>query len=82
MVIRASKAGISVMLCSPDQLSIYKKICFHLGKENGIPLFPLDRSFMTAINFRISLARRIDEMEHQIKQVEIENKWYSTHSMK
>lgn len=74
---RANKNGISVMLCSPEQLSIYKKICFHLGKKNGVTQFPLDRSFMTAINTRISLARKIDEMEHQVKKVENEKNWFS-----
>jgi ATP-dependent RNA helicase DDX24/MAK5 len=74
---RANKNGISVMLCSPEQLSIYKKICFHLGKEKGVPSFPIDRSFMTAINFRISLARKIDEMEHQVRKTENEKNWFS-----
>ena len=74
---RAHKNGISVMICSPDQLSIYKKICFHLGKANGVPLFPIDRSFMTSINSRISLARKIDEIQHRSKKVESERNWFN-----
>ncbi len=74
---RAKKNGISVMLCSPEQLSIYKKICFHLGKEKGVPQFPLDRSFMTAINSRISLARKIEEMEHKVRKNENEKNWFN-----
>ena len=40
-------------------------------------MFPLDRSMMTAINKRISVARRIDESEHQVKKAETEKNWFT-----
>jgi ATP-dependent RNA helicase DDX24/MAK5 len=74
---RANKEGISVMLCSPDQMSIYKKICFTLNKPRGIPTFPIDRSLMTSINQRLNLAKKIDEVQHKMKKEENEKSWFA-----
>lgn len=74
---RAKKEGISVMLCSPDQIPVYKKICFSLGKEDGVPVFPIDRSIMSSINKRIAAARKVDEAEHRLKKKQSEKDWFA-----
>jgi ATP-dependent RNA helicase DDX24/MAK5 len=73
---RGTQDGISVMLCSPEQLSIYKKICASLKKEKGIPDFPLDRSFFSLLQKRLQAAKKIDQAEHALKKTETEQNWF------
>ncbi|KND04171.1 uncharacterized protein SPPG_01605 [Spizellomyces punctatus DAOM BR117] len=73
---RAASDGISVMLCSPQEVPVYKRICHILGKEDGIPEFPLDRSLLTGIKQRMALAKQIDELEHRKQKTQHEKNWF------
>ncbi|KAJ3047824.1 ATP-dependent RNA helicase, partial [Rhizophlyctis rosea] len=67
---------VSVMLCSPEEQGVYRKICRILKKEDGIPEFPVDRSVLSSIKTRINLARKIDEAEHRIQKSTHETNWF------
>ncbi|TPX64119.1 hypothetical protein SpCBS45565_g06086 [Spizellomyces sp. 'palustris'] len=73
---RAASDGISVMLCSPQEVPVYKRICHILRKEDGIPEFPLDRSLLTGIKKRMALAKKIDELEHRKQKTQHEENWF------
>ncbi|KAI9209005.1 P-loop containing nucleoside triphosphate hydrolase protein [Polychytrium aggregatum] len=73
---RANNDGVSVMLCSPEELSVYKKICHALGKAEGLSDFPVDLSIVTQIKERLALARQIDSIEHSQRKEQHEKAWF------
>jgi ATP-dependent RNA helicase DDX24/MAK5 len=78
---RGKNQGLSIMLCSPDQLTLYKKLCHSLEKENGVPDFPIDKSVMSMIKQRLALARKIDEYDHKNRKKESEKSWFEKAAM-
>ncbi|KAJ3412686.1 ATP-dependent RNA helicase ddx24 [Chytridiales sp. JEL 0842] len=72
---RAMKEGMSVMLCGPAEVGVYKKICHALGKTEGLPEFPVDRSILAAIRSRLNLATKIEAEEHKMKKQRVEKDW-------
>lgn len=67
---RAENEGISLLLCGPDEVPVYRKLCITLRKDNGISEFPVDQSSVLAeMKKRVALARKIDEQEHRIQKV-------------
>ncbi|KAJ3161822.1 ATP-dependent RNA helicase [Geranomyces michiganensis] len=73
---RASAEGVSVMMISPQEVGMYKKICSVLGKTEGVPEFPVDRSLLSGIKTRMSLAKKIDEIEHRKQKKAHEKNWF------
>ncbi|KAJ3330325.1 ATP-dependent RNA helicase [Blyttiomyces sp. JEL0837] len=73
---RANKEGLSVMLCGPAEVQVYKKICFALGKTDGLPEFPVDRSILSALRSRLSLAKKIEAEEHKLRKDKSEKDWF------
>ena len=72
---RANSEGVSVMLCSPEEVKSYKKVCQSLGKKNGLPSFPVDHSVLSALRQRLQLAKEIDSIEHRHKKKQSEKNW-------
>ncbi|TPX34689.1 hypothetical protein SmJEL517_g02745 [Synchytrium microbalum] len=68
------KDGISVVLCSPDEVGVYKRICHLLGKDD-MDLFPVDRTLMRGIEKRLLLVKQINDEEHKLDKSEHEKKW-------
>ncbi|RIA98835.1 P-loop containing nucleoside triphosphate hydrolase protein [Glomus cerebriforme] len=72
---RARKEGISLMLCSPEEQSLYRKLCLNLNKADGLRDFPVDRGILYSMKQRIQLARQIDKEEHKMQKVNHDNDW-------
>nr|CAG8433417.1 13248_t:CDS:10 [Entrophospora candida] len=72
---RASKEGVSLILCSPEELSLYRKLCQKLNKV-GIAEFPTNGGFVNMMKQRIELARQIDQDEHKLQKTNYEEDWY------
>jgi len=66
---RAQNEGISLLICGPDEVNLYKKICVTLKKESGVPEFPVDRGVINDMKKRVALAKKIDEQEHRVQKV-------------
>ncbi|KAJ3184257.1 ATP-dependent RNA helicase [Geranomyces variabilis] len=73
---RAAADGVSVMMISPQEMPVYKKICNVLGKTEGVPEFPVDRSMLSGIKLRMNLAKKIDEIEHKKQKKTHERNWF------
>ncbi|KAF0464168.1 P-loop containing nucleoside triphosphate hydrolase protein [Gigaspora margarita] len=73
---RARNEGISLMLCSPEESSFYRKICQDLKKANGIANFPIDGGVINSMKQRIDLARRIDQEEHKLQKGNHDDEWF------
>ncbi|GBC06794.1 hypothetical protein RclHR1_07050002 [Rhizophagus clarus] len=73
---RSRKEGVSLMLCSPEELSLYRKLCLKLNKVDGLTDFPVDRSILNSMKQRINLARQIDQEEHKIQKMNHDNDWF------
>ncbi|KAF9352316.1 ATP-dependent RNA helicase [Mortierella sp. AD094] len=72
---RAQNEGISLLICGPDEVQLYRKICVTLNKDNGIPEFPVDRGVINEMKKRVALAKKIDEQEHRIQKAAHQDDW-------
>ncbi|KNC77192.1 hypothetical protein SARC_10340, partial [Sphaeroforma arctica JP610] len=66
---RADAGGVSVVLLSPNEIAKYKKLCKSIDdKKGGFSEFPVDSMYMPAIKARVSLARRVDKIQHRLNK--------------
>lgn len=49
---RATKQGLSLLLIGPDDMMNFKKIYKTLGKDEELPMFPIEIKCMEAIKVR------------------------------
>jgi len=74
---RSGKEGYALMLISPQELNLYKKLCRNLDRDDGIADFLMDDSYMGAVRKRVLLARQLDSTIHQQKKKDIDRSWFS-----
>jgi ATP-dependent RNA helicase DDX24/MAK5 len=72
---RANRDGISLLLCGPDEMRIYQKLCQTLRKNKDYPTFPIDLSILRAMTERVKLASDIDSIQHQESKQTHEVNW-------
>ncbi|KAI8970118.1 P-loop containing nucleoside triphosphate hydrolase protein [Mycotypha africana] len=72
---RANREGISLLLCSPEEVKIYKKLCQTLRKNEEYPNFPVDLSILRAMKERVRVATEIDSLQHQEAKQTHETNW-------
>ncbi|KAG0280842.1 ATP-dependent RNA helicase [Linnemannia exigua] len=74
---RANNEGISLLICGPDEVQLYRKMCVTLKKDQtgGIPDFPVDRGVITEMKKRVALAKKIDEQEHRVQKSAHQDDW-------
>ncbi|XP_029639932.1 ATP-dependent RNA helicase DDX24 [Octopus sinensis] len=73
---RASEEGLTVLLISPEEQKGYRKILFSLDRTKDFDQFPVDNSYIPAINVRMQLALKIDSEEHRFDKKKHENNWF------
>ncbi|KAF9337567.1 ATP-dependent RNA helicase [Linnemannia elongata] len=74
---RAENEGISLLICGPDEVQLYRKMCVTLKKDQtgGIPDFPIDRGVINEMKKRVALAKKIDEQEHRVQKSAHQDDW-------
>ncbi|KAI8379899.1 P-loop containing nucleoside triphosphate hydrolase protein [Choanephora cucurbitarum] len=72
---RANREGISLLLCGPEEVKIYQKLCQTLRKNQDYPTFPVDMSILRAMTERVKLATQIDSIQHQESKQSHEVNW-------
>ncbi|XP_071448043.1 ATP-dependent RNA helicase DDX24 isoform X2 [Hetaerina americana] len=72
---RGKREGLSVLLVEPKEVPFYNRLCRTLGKDSGLPLFPLDDHLITRVKERVRIARDIDFLEHQSRRSGAEEGW-------
>ncbi|KAJ3218339.1 ATP-dependent RNA helicase [Dinochytrium kinnereticum] len=72
---RASSTGISVLLCSPEENGLYRKLCVSLKKDDGLSDFPLDHTIYGKLRDRVVLARKIEAEEHKTEKGQHGTDW-------
>ena len=60
---------MSLLLVSPDELQLYKRVCHTLKKPTGLPSFHINDNYMMAISKRVKIAKEIDQFTHKRKKV-------------
>ncbi|KAI5618881.1 ATP-dependent RNA helicase DDX24 [Silurus asotus] len=73
---RAAKEGLSLLLIGPDDMMNYKKIYRTLGKDEDLPMFPVQNRCMTAIKERVDVARKIEKIEFYNSRQKQHNSWF------
>jgi len=68
------------LLVGADEMEPYKKICKVLGKEEGIPEFPVEMAYFPAIRKRTKLASKIDKDSHVNLKKESTAEWFRKHA--
>jgi ATP-dependent RNA helicase DDX24/MAK5 len=72
---RANRDGISLLLCGPEELKVYRKLCQTLRKSTDYPDFPVDLSILSAMKERVRLAVEVDTIQHQENKQSHETNW-------
>ncbi|XP_033499050.1 ATP-dependent RNA helicase DDX24 [Epinephelus lanceolatus] len=72
---RATKEGLSLLLIGPDDMMNFKKIYRTLGKDDDLPMFPIELKCMEAIKERVNLARQIEKIEFHNSREKQHNSW-------
>ncbi|XP_071354991.1 ATP-dependent RNA helicase DDX24 [Trachinotus anak] len=72
---RATKQGLSLLLIGPDDMMNFRKIYKTLGKNEELPMFPIENKCMEAIKERVNLAWRIEKMEFHNSREKQHNSW-------
>ncbi|KAK9533649.1 hypothetical protein VZT92_008754 [Zoarces viviparus] len=73
---RATKEGLSLLLIGPDDVMNFKKIYKALGKDEELPMFPIESKCMEAIKERVNLARQIEKIEFHNSKEKQHNSWF------
>nr|XP_023658146.1 ATP-dependent RNA helicase DDX24 [Paramormyrops kingsleyae] len=73
---RATKEGLSLLLIGPDDMINFKKIYRTLGKDEELPLFPVQTKCMAEIKERVNLARKIEKIEYHNSREKHHNSWF------
>lgn len=73
---RATKQGLSLLLIGPDDMMNFKKIYKTLGKDEELPMFPIESKCMEAIKERVNLARKIEKIEFHNSREKQHNSWF------
>ncbi|XP_053701462.1 ATP-dependent RNA helicase DDX24 [Synchiropus splendidus] len=73
---RASKEGLSLMMVGPEDMINFKKIYKTLGKDDDLPLFPVETKYMEAIKERVNLARQIEKIEFYNSRQKQHDSWF------
>lgn len=72
---RANRDGVSLLLCGPEEMKIYQKLCQTLRKNKDYPTFPIDLNILRAMTERVKLAAEIDSIQHQESKQTHEVNW-------
>ncbi|CAK6957014.1 ATP-dependent RNA helicase DDX24 [Scomber scombrus] len=73
---RATKQGLSMLLIGPDDVMNFKKIYKTLGKDEELPMFPIESKCMETIKERVNLARKIEKVEFHNSRQKQHNSWF------
>lgn len=74
---RSTSEGLSVMLISPDEINLYRKIVKTFKKDKEIKDYPIDIDFFESCKTRVNLARKIDQLQHQLNREKNDSNWYA-----
>ncbi|XP_039992592.1 ATP-dependent RNA helicase DDX24 [Xiphias gladius] len=73
---RATKEGLSLLIIGPDDMMNFRKIYKTLGKDEELPMFPIETKCMEAIKERVNLARKIEKIEFHNSREKQHNSWF------
>ncbi|KAG7238453.1 hypothetical protein INR49_030865 [Caranx melampygus] len=73
---RATKQGLSLLLIGPDDMMNFRKIYKTLGKDEDLPMFPIETRCMEAIQERVNLALKIEKAEFHNSREKQHNSWF------
>eukprot|EP00850_Spirogloea_muscicola_P016266 SM000131S26696 [mRNA] locus=s131:47238:51770:- [translate_table: standard] len=72
---RAATDGCSIVLLSPKDRAKYRALCKALSREAGLPSFPVDESYLPAVQERVVLALQLDKVLHTVSQASARSTW-------
>uniref|UniRef100_A0A665WPX6 ATP-dependent RNA helicase n=1 Tax=Echeneis naucrates TaxID=173247 RepID=A0A665WPX6_ECHNA len=72
---RATKQGLSLLLIGPDDMMNFRKIYKTLGKDEDLPMFPIETKCMEVIKERVNLAWKIEKIEFHNSREKKHNSW-------
>ncbi|KAG5679034.1 hypothetical protein PVAND_008635 [Polypedilum vanderplanki] len=72
---RANKEGLSVLIIEPNEVKNYVKLQKTLGRNEDLPMFPVDGKIMRNVKERVRKAREIESLEFQLKKTTDMKNW-------
>ncbi|CAF0853865.1 unnamed protein product [Brachionus calyciflorus] len=66
-----------VLLISPDEINLYRKIVKTFKKDKEIKDYPIDLDYYKSCESRVNLAKKIDDLQHQLNREKNDSNWYT-----
>ncbi|KAJ7556183.1 hypothetical protein O6H91_05G073100 [Diphasiastrum complanatum] len=77
---RALKDGCSIALISPSDKSKFSVLCSTLPKMKMLSKFPVNGTYLPAIQKRVALALQVDKASRRHSQLKAKESWFSLHA--
>ncbi|XP_076441282.1 ATP-dependent RNA helicase DDX24-like [Babylonia areolata] len=71
---RACSEGVSVVLVSPDEITMYRNIV-KMKQGEDLPPFPVDADVLRTLKTHVDLAKKIDTEQHRLRKEEVNSNW-------
>ncbi|CRL03340.1 CLUMA_CG016233, isoform A [Clunio marinus] len=72
---RADKEGLSILLIEPGEVKFFVKLQKTLGRNEDLPIFPIDPRIMKNVRDRVRLAREIEALDLQVRRQNDNRNW-------
>jgi len=72
---RAGREGVSLVLCSPDEKSLFRSLLRNLCKASKLDDLPIEYSILDKLRARLDLAKQIEGAHHRLTKANSDAKW-------
>ncbi|EPY53882.1 ATP-dependent RNA helicase Mak5 [Schizosaccharomyces cryophilus OY26] len=73
---RANEDGVSILMCSPKELSQFKRLLFKLKRRlDEFPSFPIDMTLLGVLKPRVELSHKIADLTRKAGKLGREEAW-------
>ncbi|CAG9801196.1 unnamed protein product [Chironomus riparius] len=72
---RANKEGLSILIMEQNEIKNFLKLQKTLGRNEDLPMFPIDPKIMKNVKDRVRLAREIESTDLQVRRLNDNRNW-------
>lgn len=72
---RGDKEGLSILLMEPKEVKFFVKLQKTLGRNEDLPIFPIDQRILKTVKERVRLAKEIESLDLQTRRQNDAKNW-------
>lgn len=74
---RLGKTGISLVLCEPQEVTLYRKLCNNINNGKDLDEYNINLNLKKILKERVDLAQACDKIDHKLKDSKSDRDWFS-----